>query len=142
MIPADGYTFETGTLSKTIFRNDTSDLYIVVAEAVADRDETYRQRKIGDTFRVVWGEVRGMTDNGQPGWTEYGAYVFKTVEEANAVLPHVHNSLYGGKIVEGSAKVRRRVTRIIEYLDEYDLDEAQKIIDEARAGFREYMQSR
>jgi hypothetical protein len=142
MNPADGYTFETGALSKTMVRNTSSDLYIIVAEAESDRDEKYSQRKIGDTFRVVWGEVRGMTDNGQPGWTEYGAYVFKTVEEANVVLPHLSNSLYSGKIIAGSVKVRRRVTRTIEYLDEYDLDEAQKIIDDSRASFREYMQSR
>ena len=138
----DQYTFAIGALSKTMIVNSSSDLYIVVAEATADREDTYRNRKVGDVFRVVWGEVRGMTDNGQPGWTESGPYVFKTVEEANAILPHVHNSLYSGRIVKGSPRVKRRVTRRFEYEDEYELDDAQKIIDEDRAAFREYMQSR
>lgn len=36
------------------------------------------------------GMVRGMTDNGAPGWTEYSGIHFLTSEEALEYLPSLH----------------------------------------------------
>lgn len=133
-------TFDFLRLVKTQVMRQNSDYYIVRAKAVADRDESYRNRKKGDVFEVVWSFVRGMTDNGQPGWSDMSPNHYNTPEEARgAVSSH---AFYGGKIDPDSIEVRRVVERVISYRDEYGVEEAEAILVKEREGFRNFMATR
>lgn len=124
-------------LSQTQVSRPNSDHYIVRAKAESTHHYSH---PVGTIFDIVWGEVRGMTDNGQPGWTDMGPTPFKTPQDALAEARP--QSFYGGKLVPGSIEVKRVVTRTFEYRDEYTVEEAEARIAERRKGFRDYMANR
>lgn len=129
------------SLVRTQTTRTNKDFYIVVGEAVADRE--FGSRQVGDHYRVVVGYERGMTDNGQPCWTSFGATSFDSQEDAAREAKTALNyGFYGGVLVPSSVEVKRVVTRKIEYYDEYTIEDAEDAIRKNEAGFREYMTNR
>lgn len=69
---------------------------------------------IGKEIEIIYGEVRGMTDNGQPGWLEgnYSGYGFSTQDEARKVFErNGPSNMWGFDAIKDSGFVRKIVTR-------------------------------
>jgi hypothetical protein len=120
-------------LSKTIRSEMESDHYIVEAQAL-NRDLK--------PIVVHGGFERGMTDNGQPCWSEHSTNTFKTAEEALAYSKFLSSEMWGFKIDPKTVKAKRVIVRNIEYYDEYDVDEAAQLIQNQSDSYTEYMRNR
>ena len=117
-------------LSKTVRTVTNSDYFIIEAHALS------RELK---PIVVHGGFERGMTDNGQPAWSEHDTATFKTEEEAVAYSRHLGTQMWGFMVDPLTIKAKRVVRRQIEYYDEYSVDDANRIIQEHH---HDYMESR
>lgn len=69
------------------------------------------------------GTVRGMTDNGQPGWTNYSGTLFRTLDEAREAARHpAVYSCYGGVYHGGKVGIVKRTTTWVTTIEDEDVE--------------------
>lgn len=82
--------------------NVTCEYYTV--EATATSTDAWKTELLGKDITVYVGIVRGMTDNGQPGWVDSGPTVFKGFAEAEE---YAQNCIkWFGKSAYGMTNIR------------------------------------
>jgi hypothetical protein len=93
-------------------QNTTSTLFYVQAECLDQKGETVTRRL---------GLVRGMSDNGRPGWTQYGGTGYRTLIEAQeaAKFPYSY-SVYDGHYKGGVIRVLEIETHTVTTVTTYE----------------------